>query len=91
MREGEGIISRVSNERRLCLLAALLLASACHQNQETKGPFERAGKHVDSAAEKTGSALSTAAQKTGNAVATAGRATGKALGKAGDKLRGKGP
>jgi len=91
MKEGEGIIRRVRNDRRVRLLAALLLASACHQNQEAQGPFERAGKHVDSAAEKTGSALSTAAQKTGKAVETAGRATGKALGKAGDKLRGTSP
>ena len=76
---------------RVHLLAVLVLASACHQNQQANGPFERAGKHLDTAADKTGTALKTAAEKTGEAVETAGHATGKALGKVGEKLQGKSP
>jgi hypothetical protein len=76
---------------RVHLLMILVLANACHQNQQAQGPFERAGKHLDTAAEKTGSALKTAADKTGQAVETAGHATGKAFGKVGDKLQGKSP
>jgi hypothetical protein len=75
------------------ILAALFLvpafASACHHDQEAKGPFERAGAGLDRASDKTGQALSTAATTTGAAVQKAGEATGKALGKAGDKLDGK--
>ena len=77
--------------RRICPIAALLLANACRQHQQAQGPFERAGKHLDSAAEKTGSALKTAAEKTGEAAETAGHATGKAFEKVGDKLQRKAP
>ena len=72
-------------------MLALLLASACHQNQQAEGPFERAGKHLDTAAEKTGGALKTAAEKTGEAAQSAGRATGKAFVKVGDKRQAKAP
>jgi hypothetical protein len=75
--------------KRISLVLALLLVNACHRDQQAQGPFERAGKHLDSAAQKTGGALKTAAEKTGEAAETAGRATGKALGKVGDKLQGK--
>lgn len=75
--------------RRFSVLAALLLAGACQRGEPAQGPFERAGRGLDTAADKTGHALSTAAQKTGQAVTTAGHATGKALGRAGAKLQGK--
>jgi hypothetical protein len=77
--------------RRVSRILALLLASACHQHQQAEGPFEQAGKHLDTAAEKTGGALKTAAEKTGEAAQGAGRATGKAFVKVGDKLGGKDP
>jgi hypothetical protein len=73
------------------LIAATLLATACHQNQQAEGPLERAGKHLDNAAEKTGSALKIAAKKTGEVAGNASRATGKALGRIGDKLDGESP
>lgn len=50
--------------------------------------MERAGKHVDNAAEKTKEGLKTAAEKTDEAAHKAVHATGNALGKAGDKLSG---
>jgi hypothetical protein len=53
--------------------------------------MERAGKHVDNAAEKTGDALEGAAQKTGDATEKATRATGHAFERAGDKLQGNHP
>ena len=77
--------------KRVSLVLALLLANACHRDQQAQGPFERAGKHLDSAAQKTGGALKTAAEKTGEAAQMAGHATGRALGRAGDKLQGKTP
>jgi hypothetical protein len=70
--------------------ALSILAVACHQNREAGGPMERAGKHVDHAAEKTGDALEGAAQKTAAGADKAAHATGKVLEKAGDKLQGKG-
>lgn len=76
--------------KRFSVVAALLIVTACQRSEPARGPFERAGRGLDTAADKTGRALTTAAQKTGQAVTTAGRATGKALGKAGAKLQGKG-
>ena len=73
-----------------CALLTLLLAVACHRDEEAKGPFERAGAGLDRAADKTGHALSNAATTTGTAVQKAGQATGKAFVKVGDKLSGKG-
>jgi hypothetical protein len=70
---------------------ALVLASACHRNQQAEGPLERAGKHLDNAGEKTGKALKGAAEKTGEGVEKAAHATGSAFEKAGDKLQGKSP
>jgi hypothetical protein len=67
-------------------LSRATLATACHQNQQAEGPLERAGKHLDNAAEKTASALKLAAEKTGEAAGKAGCATGTAFGKVGDKL-----
>ena len=68
---------------------SLLLAAACHRDRDAAGPFERAGKGLDNAAQKTGTALEGAAQKTGTALEGAGQATGKAFQRAGDKLQGK--
>ncbi len=50
--------------------------------------MQRAGKHVDNAAEKTGHALHTAAEKTDAGVHKAVNATGEAFEKAGQKLKG---
>ena len=72
------------------VLLTLLLAAACHRDREAKGPMERAGQGVDTAAEKTGTALEGAAEKTGDALNRAGHATGRAFERAGNKLQGKG-
>ncbi len=64
------------------------MLSACHRDQEAKGPFEKAGAGVDHAADKTGAALTTAATATGNALDKAGQATGKAFERVGQKLDG---
>lgn len=66
----------------------LALASACHDNKQAEGPVERAGKHVDKAAQKTGAALEKAAEKTDEAAHKAVTATGEAFEKAGQKLKG---
>ena len=66
----------------------LALLVGCHSNNEAEGPLERAGKHVDHAAQKTGAALEKAAQKTGDAAEKAAHATGEAFEKAGQKLKG---
>lgn len=50
--------------------------------------MERAGKHVDHAAEKTGEALEVAAQKTGEATRKAAQATSAAVEKGVHKLKG---
>lgn len=50
--------------------------------------MQRAGKHVDNAAEKTGAALQKAAEKTDAAAHKAVHATGEAFEKAGQKLKG---
>lgn len=76
---------------RLIILGVLLsLATACHDNKEAEGPMERAGKHVDNAAEKTKEGLKKAGEKTGAAAEKAVHATGEAFEKAGDKLKGTG-
>jgi hypothetical protein len=71
----------------IVVLAGSLLVG-CHKNQDAQGPMERAGKHVDNAADKTKEGLKTAAEKTDEAAHKAVQATGEALGKAGDKLSG---
>ena len=53
-------------------LACALLASACHKEHPAEGPFERAGRGVDTAAQKTGEALERAGQATGKAFKGAG-------------------
>jgi hypothetical protein len=70
-------------------IALAVVTTACHQNREAGGPMERAGKHIDHAADKTGDALERAAQKTAVGADKAAHATGKAFEKAGDKLQGK--
>ncbi len=81
------------------VVLALLLVGGCHRDQDAKGPFEKAGEGLDTAAEKTGEGLNTAAEKTGTAVkgaakataegaTTAVHATGRAFKKVGDKLSG---
>jgi len=72
------------------LFPVLMLAVACHRSQPAQGPFERAGKGLDNAAEKTGDALKTAAEKTGEAAKKATHATGKAVRKVGQKIEGNG-
>ena len=72
------------------LICAFALVGGCRQNQQAQGPLERAGKHLDHAAEKTGQALKTAAEKTGEGAEKGAQATGKAFEKIGDKLDGKG-
>jgi hypothetical protein len=72
----------------LLLGAVLSWVLGCHNDKQAAGPMERAGKHVDHAAEKTGKALETAAQKTGTAAEKAAHATGAAFEKAGKKLKG---
>lgn len=74
---------------RFWLFVALLFGSACQRGEPAQGPFERAGRGLDTAADKTGHALAIAAQKTGQAVTTAGHAAGNGLNKAGAKLQGK--
>ncbi|MEO9234190.1 MAG: hypothetical protein ABI421_12710 [Polyangiaceae bacterium] len=37
----------------ICLLATAALTSACHHDQDARGPAEKAGAAVDHAAEKT--------------------------------------
>jgi hypothetical protein len=75
--------------KRTALLSLLLVTvAACHRNQDAEGPVERAGKHVDRAADKTGRALEKAADKTGEATKKAVHATGEAFEKAGKKLKG---
>jgi hypothetical protein len=59
--------------RSAWLLVALVSLLACHRNQQAEGPIERAGKHVDNAADKTGKALGKAAHKTGEAFEKAGK------------------
>ena len=49
--------------------------------------MERAGKHVDNAAEKTKEGLQKAAEKTDEAAHKAVHATGEAFEKAGQKLK----
>ena len=71
------------------LVCALALVGGCRQNQQAQGPLERAGKHLDHAAEKTGQALKTAAEKTREGAEKEARATGKALEKIGGRLDGK--
>ena len=66
----------------------LSLVVGCHQDKQAAGPMERAGKHVDHAAEKTGKALEKAAEKTGDAAKKGARATGEAFEKVGKKLKG---
>ena len=68
------------------VLAVLLLVSACHHDRDANGPFERAGKGVDNAAQKTGDALGRAGEATGDALERAGNATGKAFKGAGTDL-----
>ncbi len=46
------------------VLAALLLITACHHDRDAGGPFERAGRGVDHAAQKTGKALGRAGDAT---------------------------
>jgi hypothetical protein len=74
--------------RLLELSVVLALVVGCHENKQAEGPIERAGKHVDHAAQKTGQALETAAEKTGEATKKAAHATGAAFEKAGKKLQG---
>lgn len=64
------------------------MLSACHHDQEAKGPFERAGAGLDRASDKTQQGVTTAATATGNALDRAGKATGKAFERAGQKLDG---
>ena len=66
----------------------LLLATACHKDKDAEGPMERAGKHVDNAADKTKAGLQKAAEKTDEAAHKAVHATGEAFEKAGQKLKG---
>lgn len=70
------------------LALSFSLLVACHHDREAEGPVQRAGKHVDNAAEKTGAALQKAAEKTDQAAHTAVQATGNAFEKAGQKLKG---
>lgn len=62
------------------LLLSTVLASlsllACHHDHPAEGPAERAGKHIDNAAEKTKEGVGNATEK-----------TGEALEKAGDKIK----
>jgi len=37
----------------ICLFSAAAITSACHRDQPSKGPMERAGESVDNAASKT--------------------------------------
>jgi hypothetical protein len=55
----------------LSLLVPLLVG--CHKNKDAEGPLERAGKHVDHAAEKTGHAVQKAVQATGEALEKTGK------------------
>jgi len=71
----------------LLLIAATPLFG-CHHDRDAKGPMERAGQHIDNAAEKTGTALEKAAHKTDEAAHHAVQATGEAFEKAGNKLKG---
>lgn len=87
------ISSSVKHAFPLALLAAL--TGACHHDRDAEGPAERAGKHVDKAADKTEKALDKAAQKTDaaahkaiDATGTALEKTGNALERAGQKLNG---
>jgi hypothetical protein len=75
-------------KHRLFYGLAFALALGCHHEQGAEGPMQRAGKHVDDAAEKTGKALEKAAEKTDAAAHRAVTATGVALEKAGRKLEG---
>jgi len=78
-----------SVKHALLASSVVFVVVGCHQDREAAGPMERAGKHVDHAAEKTGKALETAAEKTGTAAEKAANATGRAFEKAGQKLQGK--
>jgi hypothetical protein len=75
---------------RVILLVTALssLVLGCHRDRDAEGPMERAGKHVDNAAQKTGKALGKAAEKTGQAAEKAAHKTGEALEKTGQKLKG---
>jgi len=80
---------KVSAVNRFILLGLVLsLATACHKNKDAEGPMERAGKHVDNAAEKTKEGLEKAAEKTDEAAHKAVQATGEAFEKTGEKLKG---
>ena len=57
----------------LTLSLALVVVAGCHRDRDAEGPMERAGKHVDNAAQKTGNALEKAAHKTGEAFEKAGK------------------
>jgi len=76
---------------RLILSGLVLsLAVACHKDKDAAGPMQRAGKHIDNAAEKTKAGLEKAAEKTDEAAHKAVHATGEAFEKAGQKLKGSG-
>ncbi|HEX4476996.1 MAG TPA: hypothetical protein VH142_18025 [Polyangiaceae bacterium] len=70
------------------VVLALLLLGGCHRDQDAKGPFEKAGEGLDTAAEKTGTAVKGAAKATAEGATTAVHATGHAFKKVGDKLSG---
>lgn len=80
---------KVQAVNRLIVSALVLsLAAACHKNKDAEGPMQRAGKHIDNAAEKTKAGLEKAAVKTDEAAHKAVHATGDAFEKAGHKLKG---
>ena len=73
---------------RLILSALVLsLAAACHKDKDAAGPMQRAGKHIDNAAEKTKVGLEKAAEKTDEAAHKAVHATDETFEKAGQKLK----
>jgi hypothetical protein len=78
----------VKAKRAVSSIAAAALLLGCHDHKDAEGPMQRAGKHVDNAAEKTGAALQKAAEKTDAAAHKAVNATGEAFEKAGQKLKG---
>jgi hypothetical protein len=72
------------------LFVTLVLVSGCHRDQDARGPMERAGQGLDTAADKTGTALKGATVKTGEGLEKAAHSTGHAFQRVGDKLGGKG-
>jgi hypothetical protein len=68
-------------------IASILFLPGCGDDNQGKGPAQRAGEATDKAVDKTGEAIKSGAEKSGEVIKEGAQKTGEAVEKTGEKIQ----